>query len=146
MGPTLIFDKSALQGLSVDESMWLENFFITNITPLFFVETLADLEKEVRAGRTPEDIVGNIALKTPDMSCANNRSGAHVSTPLNFPSRISLRSSTNTGRWPESFAECDSRRMSPISSPSRSAIFSISFTWLSMESTCCSSDSVDFLA
>jgi len=67
MGPTLIFDKSALQGLSVDESMWLENFFITNITPLFFVETLADLEKEVRAGRTPEDIVGNIALKTPDM-------------------------------------------------------------------------------
>ena len=71
MGPTLIFDKSALQGLSVDESMWLENFFITNITPLFFVETLADLEKEVRAGRTPEDIVGNIALKTPDMSCAN---------------------------------------------------------------------------
>lgn len=70
-GPSLIFDKSALQGLSADESMWLENFFITNITPLFFVETLADLEKEVRGGRTPEDIVGNIAHKTPDMGCVN---------------------------------------------------------------------------
>lgn len=71
IGPSLIFDKSALQGLSADESMWLENFFITNITPLFFVETLADLEKEVRGGRTPEDVVGNIAHKTPDMGCIN---------------------------------------------------------------------------
>jgi hypothetical protein len=70
-GPSLIFDKSALQGLSTDESMWLENFYITNITPLFFIETLADLEKEVRSGRTPEDVVGNIAYKTPDMGCVN---------------------------------------------------------------------------
>lgn len=70
-GPSLIFDKSALQGLSADESMWLENFYTTNITPLFFVETLADLEKEVRAGRRPEDVVGSIAHKTPDMSCVN---------------------------------------------------------------------------
>lgn len=69
IGPTIIFDKSALQGLSADESMWLENFFISNITPMFFIETLADLEKEVRSGRTPEDIVGNIAHKTPDMGC-----------------------------------------------------------------------------
>ncbi len=70
-GPALIFDKSALQGLSADECMWLENFYMTNITPLFFVETLADLEKEVRSGRTPEDVVGTIAHKTPDMSCVN---------------------------------------------------------------------------
>lgn len=65
-GPTLIFDKSTLQSLSVDESVWLDNFFTTNITPLFFVETLADLEKKVRQGRTPEQIVGNLAYKTPD--------------------------------------------------------------------------------
>ncbi len=70
-GPALIFDKSALQGLSADESMWLENFYTTNITPLFFVETLADLEKEVRSKRKPEDIVGDIAHKTPDMGCVN---------------------------------------------------------------------------
>ena len=75
-GPILIFDKSALQGLSVDESNWLDNFFLTNITPLFLIETLADLEKEVRSGRTPEDIVGHLALRTPDMQahpCTHHR-------------------------------------------------------------------------
>ncbi|HEY3245430.1 MAG TPA: hypothetical protein VGM03_18975 [Phycisphaerae bacterium] len=72
MGPTLIFDKSALQSLSIDEAVWLDNFFITNITPLFFIETLADLEKQVRAGLTPEQAVGALAHKTPDAaSCAN---------------------------------------------------------------------------
>jgi len=40
----LLFDKSALQGLSLDESVWFDAFFYPNITPLFFVETLADLE------------------------------------------------------------------------------------------------------
>ncbi len=68
----LIFDKSTLQSLSPDESMWLENFFLTNITPLFYIETLADLEKQVRSGRTPEDVVGSIARKTPDMSSYPN--------------------------------------------------------------------------
>lgn len=65
MGPLLIFDKSALQSFSLDESVWLENFFLTNITPLFFVESLADLDKEVSKGKTPEDIVGALASKTP---------------------------------------------------------------------------------
>ncbi len=54
VGPILIFDKSTLQSLSVDESVWLDAFYLSNITPLFFVETLADLEKEVATGRTPE--------------------------------------------------------------------------------------------
>ncbi len=63
----LIFDKSFLESLNPDEAVWLDNFFLTSITPLFFVETLADLEKNVRKGRTPEDVVGNIAYKTPDM-------------------------------------------------------------------------------
>jgi len=74
-GPILIFDKSALQALSLDESNWLDNFFMTNITPLFFAETLADLEKEVGKGRTPEEVVGHLALKTPDMqatACAHH--------------------------------------------------------------------------
>jgi hypothetical protein len=74
-GPILIFDKSALQAFSVDEANWLDNFFMTNITPLFFAETLADLEKEIRDGRTPEQVVGNLALKTPDMNstaCAHH--------------------------------------------------------------------------
>ena len=33
---------------------------------MFFVETLTDLSKEVEAGRTPEQVVGNIAAKTPE--------------------------------------------------------------------------------
>jgi hypothetical protein len=64
-GPILIFDKSALESLSVDEGVWLDNFYRTTLTPLFFVETLADLEKAVADGRTPEAVVGNLALKTP---------------------------------------------------------------------------------
>jgi hypothetical protein len=75
-GPHLIFDKSALQSLSLDESNWFDNFYSTVITPLFFVETLADLEKEVGRGRTPEQIVGSLAIRTPDMgstACAHHR-------------------------------------------------------------------------
>jgi hypothetical protein len=75
-GPHLIFDKSALECLSVDETNWLDNFFLTVITPLFFMETLADLEKEVSKGRAPEQVVGSIAIRTPDMqstACAHHR-------------------------------------------------------------------------
>lgn len=72
MGPTLIFDKSVLESLNPDEALWLDTFFITNITPLFFIETLADLEKEMRSGRSPESVVGNLAYKTPDMSSRPN--------------------------------------------------------------------------
>lgn len=71
MGPSLIFDKSTLQSLNIDEAFWLDNFFNNNITPLFFIETLADLEKEVRSGKTPEQVVGTLAYKTPESSCSN---------------------------------------------------------------------------
>jgi hypothetical protein len=66
-GPHLIFDKSALECLSLDETNWLDNFFYTVITPLFYAETLADLEKEVAKGRTREQVVGSLAIRTPDM-------------------------------------------------------------------------------
>lgn len=65
IGPILLFDKSALQALSLDESVWFDAFFYPNMTPLFFVETLADLEKEVAGGKTPEEVVGRLAEKTP---------------------------------------------------------------------------------
>lgn len=71
MGPVLIFDKSTLQSLSVDESVWLENFFHSNITPIFFVETLADLSKR-KAARRGETMVAEIARKTPNMSSFPN--------------------------------------------------------------------------
>ncbi len=65
MGPITLFDKSFLQSLSLDESVWFDAFFLSNISPVFFVETLADLEKSIRQGRTPEREVRIIADKTP---------------------------------------------------------------------------------
>jgi hypothetical protein len=72
MGPVALFDKSFLQSLSVDESVWFDQFFIPNISPLFYVETLADLDKEMSRGRTAEQVVGNIAEKSPQLSGAPN--------------------------------------------------------------------------
>lgn len=71
-GPIAIFDKSFLQSLNVDESVWFDNFFMTNITPIFFIEIVADLEKEMNNGRTPEQVVGNMAYKTPEMNSYPN--------------------------------------------------------------------------
>lgn len=72
MGPIALFDKSFLQSLSVDESFWFDHFFLTNVCPLFYVETLADLRKSVRDNRTPEQEVGIIADKFPEMHSAPN--------------------------------------------------------------------------
>ena len=87
-GPILIFDKSLLEALSPDEAVWLGQFYRVNMTPMFFVETLADLEKEVAGGRTPEQIVGRLAEKTSVMGvdpnlhharlCAGDLMGHHV--------------------------------------------------------------------
>ncbi len=71
MGPYLIFDKSFLESLTVDEAVWLDNYFLNNVTPLFYVETLADLKKEGKKGdvkRTPEQLVGELATKSPYMN------------------------------------------------------------------------------
>src|SRR6266404_351017 len=65
-GLHLIFDKSAIQSFSVDETNWLDHFYTTVITPLFYAEVLADLEKQVSTGKTPEQVVGALAHKTPD--------------------------------------------------------------------------------
>jgi len=75
MGPIVLFDKSFLQSLSVDESVWFDHFFLSNICPLFYVETLADLQKNVKEGRTVEQEVAIIASKFPEMSgwpCAHH--------------------------------------------------------------------------
>jgi hypothetical protein len=92
LGPVLIFDKSTLQSLNPDEALWLDNFYLANITPLFFVETLADLEKEIQSGRTPEQVVGNLAFKTPDMgSCPNVHHTTLLAGELNGGGEIDMR-------------------------------------------------------
>src|SRR6266852_4650231 len=71
-GPVLIFDKSSLESLNLDEAVLLDNFYRSNITPLFFVECLADLEKAIKSKSTPEQLVGSLADRTPDLqACAN---------------------------------------------------------------------------
>ncbi|MFC1726843.1 hypothetical protein ACFL4T_14570 [candidate division KSB1 bacterium] len=72
MEPPLLFDKSVLQSLSLDESVWFDKFFMTVITPIFYVETLADLAKVIKSGRTSEDEVRIIAKKTPNMNAQPN--------------------------------------------------------------------------
>lgn len=71
MGPIALFDKSFLQSLSLDESVWFDHFFLPVVCPLFFVETLADLAKQRKEGsRSPEEEVRVIADKTPVLSGA----------------------------------------------------------------------------
>jgi hypothetical protein len=64
--PYLIFDKSSLESLNIDEAVLLDTFFSCVITPIFFVECLADLEKEIRSKSTPEQLVGSLADRTPE--------------------------------------------------------------------------------
>jgi hypothetical protein len=71
-GPVLIFDKSSLESLSLDEAVLLDNFYRSNITPLFFVECLADLEKAIKSKSTPEQLVGSLADRTPEVQSSAN--------------------------------------------------------------------------
>lgn len=67
MGPIALFDKSFLEGLNVDQAVLFDFFFYPVTCPIFYVETLADLDKPANRGRTAEEIVGSIAFKTPQM-------------------------------------------------------------------------------
>ena len=68
MAPITLFDKSFLQSLNVDESVWFDRFFYSLICPIFYVETLADLKKP-KLRRSPEQEVGIIADKFPEIHC-----------------------------------------------------------------------------
>ena len=65
-GPIVLFDKSFLQSLSIDESVWFDHFFLANVCPIFYIETLSDLTKRLKTSRTPEDEVRIIADKFPE--------------------------------------------------------------------------------
>ena len=72
-GPILIFDKSTIQTLTVDESVLLDKFYMSNITPVFIAECLADLERDMgRMKGTPESLVGALATRTPDEQACGN--------------------------------------------------------------------------
>jgi hypothetical protein len=65
VGPIALFDKSFLQSIGVDESVWFDHFFMPMVCPIFYVETLGNLAKET-TGRSPEAIVRDIANKFPE--------------------------------------------------------------------------------
>ena len=74
-GPIIIFDKSTIQTLTVDESVLLDNFYMSNIVPVFFAECLADLERDMRGAKSkgsPESLVGALATRTPDSQACGN--------------------------------------------------------------------------
>jgi hypothetical protein len=57
MGPLIILDKSALQCFS-REGMWmLTKHYLVVVVPVLLIGILADLKKEPREGRMPEDDV-----------------------------------------------------------------------------------------
>jgi hypothetical protein len=64
---TTLFDKSFLQSLSVDESVWFDQHFMPVVCPVFYVETLADLAKQPTERGPAENDVRNIAAKFPEM-------------------------------------------------------------------------------
>jgi hypothetical protein len=90
-GPIIIFDKSLLEGLSVDECVWLAQFYRANVTPLFFVETIADLEKEFAGSRTPEGAVARLALKTSAMTADANVHHVKMCTANLYGEPIEIR-------------------------------------------------------
>jgi hypothetical protein len=69
MGPIALFDKSFLQSLSVDESVWFDQFFMPVVCPIFYTETLADLAKSGSAKLSAESAVRVISSKFPEFGC-----------------------------------------------------------------------------
>jgi hypothetical protein len=63
MGPTIILDKSTLQGLTGnDEAVFLRRYYIVNLPPVLLQEIAADLRKE-KLRTSPEEEVRNISRK-----------------------------------------------------------------------------------
>ena len=52
-GPILLLDKSALQSVTLDESVMLDQFFLTNIAPVFLGQ-LACEARSLRAERADD--------------------------------------------------------------------------------------------
>ena len=85
-----LFDKSLIQSLSLDESVWFDHFFAPVVCPLFYVKTLADLDKQSRSGRTPEQEVGIIAEKFPEMHGTPNVQHVTACTGELFGHRVPM--------------------------------------------------------
>jgi hypothetical protein len=81
MGPVVLFDKSFIEMLNIDEATMFDMLFSTNLCSIYYVEVLADLEKEEMSGRSPEKVVSDMVRKTPVTHAYPNVS--HVSICIN---------------------------------------------------------------
>jgi hypothetical protein len=54
----------------------MDNFYMSSVTPLFFAECLADLEKQTKS--TPEQLVGSLADRTPESQSYPNVHHANI--------------------------------------------------------------------
>jgi hypothetical protein len=101
---TTLFDKSFIQSLSVDESVWFDQHFLPVVCPVFYVETLADLAKQPTARGSAENEVRKIAAKFPEMHgypCASHFTLA-VGNLLGHPIPMNGRVPLEGGRYVES--------------------------------------------
>lgn len=72
MGPIVLFDKSFIEMLSLDEATMFDSLYSSVICPIFYTEVLADLSKEEPRQRTVEKIVADVARKTPILHSTPN--------------------------------------------------------------------------
>jgi hypothetical protein len=63
MGPTLIFDKSAIHSFGIKESGWLNHLYTLNIVPVLYMEIMADLKKIPRDLELSMEQVRRLAAK-----------------------------------------------------------------------------------
>jgi hypothetical protein len=63
-GPTIIYDKSVIEGLSKDAAYWLHHHFHVVIAPPLLIEVIGNLKKN-RDGRAGEELVASIASHMP---------------------------------------------------------------------------------
>jgi predicted lipoprotein len=88
MGPTLIYDKSAIHSFSEREAYWLTNLYNVNMTPVLFMEVMTDIKKYPNATSLSAQQVQALAKKFSTIDTyqsihhreiwANNLIGHHV--------------------------------------------------------------------
>jgi hypothetical protein len=59
MGPIVLFDKSFVEMLNIDEAAVFDTLYSSVICPIFYTEVLADLSKQPSGQRTAERTVAD---------------------------------------------------------------------------------------
>jgi hypothetical protein len=78
MGPIVLFDKSFVEMLNIDEAAIFDCLYTSVICPIFYTEVLADLSKQPPGQRTAERIVADVVKKTPIMHATPNVLHTHI--------------------------------------------------------------------